>query len=114
MHTRPSTPADRSFLRFLHHAAYRDVVIRQFGSWDDRAQDEWFEKGLVEAETHVVEESGSAVGAIRVASPPNCLPLVELQILPEWQNRGLGTALIEQQLNEARTRRLPIRLQVLR
>jgi GNAT superfamily N-acetyltransferase len=114
MRTRPSTPADRTFLRNLHHAVYRDVVVRQFGSWDERAQDEWFEKGLAEAVMSIVEEAGVPVGAIGLNTAPDCLHLVELQILPQWQNRGLGSTLVDRQLSEARARGVPIRLRVLR
>lgn len=35
--SRPATDADTDFARDVHHAAYRDVVIRQFGTWDDPA-----------------------------------------------------------------------------
>jgi GNAT superfamily N-acetyltransferase len=113
MRTRLSTPADRPFLRALHHAAYRDVIVRQFGSWDEQAQDAWFEQSLAEAVMSVVEEEGEPVGAIGLTSAPDCLYLVELQILPNFQNRGLGSALLDRQLSEARARGVPIRLRVL-
>jgi ribosomal protein S18 acetylase RimI-like enzyme len=112
--TRPSTPADHAFLRELHHAAYRDAIVRQFGAWDERAQDAWFEQGLELAVFSIVEEAELRIGAIALVSAPDCLHLVELQILPEWQDRGLGSALIDRQLSEARARGVPIRLRVLR
>src|SRR5688500_329595 len=99
MRTRASTPAAHRFLRELHHAAYRDVVVRQFGAWDERAQDAWFEQGLQVAVFSIVEEGEVPIGAIALSSAPDCLHLVELQILPEWQNRGLGSALLDRQLD---------------
>ncbi len=30
---------DKDFCRRTHHLAYRDVVMRQFGGWDDGQQD---------------------------------------------------------------------------
>ena len=39
---RPATPADTDFARSVHHQAYRDVVVRQFGTWDESRQDEFF------------------------------------------------------------------------
>jgi GNAT superfamily N-acetyltransferase len=113
MRTRPATLVDHAFLRELHHTAYRDVVVRQFGSWDERAQDDWFEKGLSLAVMSVVEVDGVPVGAIGLSSAPDCLHLIELQILPHWQDRGLGSALLDRQLSEARARGVPIRLRVL-
>ena len=35
--------ADFEFGRFVHHAAYQDVVTRQFGSWEEKIQDGFFE-----------------------------------------------------------------------
>lgn len=114
IHLRPSTPEDVPFLRDLHHRAYRDVVSRQFGVWDEEAQNEWFETALAAAEFSVVECDGQRVGAVAVSVDVECLRLVELQILPEWQNRGLGSTVLEVQMEHARAGRRPIRLRVLR
>jgi GNAT superfamily N-acetyltransferase len=111
--SRPATPADTPFLRQLHHLAYRDVVVRQFGSWDEAAQDAWFEQGLTEADFSVVEARGQAIGTIGLKDLPDRVELVELQLLPEWQGRGLGTALVRAELERAQRLDKPIRLRVL-
>ena len=36
---RPATSNDTEFARISYHAAYRDVVCRQFGAWDEALQD---------------------------------------------------------------------------
>jgi ribosomal protein S18 acetylase RimI-like enzyme len=113
MSIRPATPADTPFLRQLHHRAYRDVVVRQFGSWDEAAQDGWFEKGLAEADFGVVEEQGQAIGTVGLKDFPDRVELVELQLLPEWQGRGLGTALLRAELERAQRLDKPVRLRVL-
>jgi ribosomal protein S18 acetylase RimI-like enzyme len=113
MNIRPATPADTPFLKELHRRAYLDVIVRQFGYWDDDAQDYWFRKGLAEAAFSVVEENGEAVGAIAVHDLPERLYLAELQILPERQARGLGTALLRMQLERAQHLQKPIGLRVL-
>ena len=113
MQNRPATPTDYAFLRDLHHRAYREVVTRQFGVWDERAQDEWFEKGLSEAEFFVVEVGATPVGAIALKRDMDGLHLVELQILPEHQGRGLGSALLGATLERARSDGLPVQLRVL-
>jgi GNAT superfamily N-acetyltransferase len=113
MNLRPATSADTPFLKELHERAYREVIVRQFGYWDDAAQDYWFRKGLAEATFSVVEENGEPVGAIALQESPECLYLAELQILPEWQGRGLGTALLRMQLGRAQQLHKPIGLRVL-
>ena len=39
---RRAEATDAEFARSVHHRAYRDVVIRQYGMWDEKAQDDFF------------------------------------------------------------------------
>lgn len=39
---RAAQEGDMEFARLAHHAAYRDVVERQFGPWDEASQDDFF------------------------------------------------------------------------
>lgn len=114
MHTRASTPGDRVFLHGLHHATYRDVVVRQFGIWDEQRQDESFVQTLSDCEFRIVEVDGVPVGAIGVDERDDGVRLVELQILPTWQGKGLGSALLHDLMLDAKTKNKPIRLRVLR
>src|SRR5262245_37649056 len=112
--TRRARVSDHRFLKELHHAAYRDVVTRQFGCWNEVDQDVWFEKGLLEAEYRIVESDGIPVGAIAVQDHPDHIALVEMQLLPAYQNKGIGTELLALELRRAAEFGLPVRLQVLR
>jgi GNAT superfamily N-acetyltransferase len=114
VNTRPSTPGDREFLHELHHATYRDVVIRQFGIWDEQRQDESFVQTLADCEFRIVEVDGVAVGAIGVDERDDCVRLVELQILPARQGKGLGSALLHNLMLHAKSKNKSIRLRVLR
>jgi hypothetical protein len=87
IHTRQARVSDHRFLRDLHHAVYRDVVVRQFGSWNEPDQDTWFEESLLEAEYRIVQSDDTPVGTIAVHDRADHLALVEMQILPEYQNK---------------------------
>ena len=41
---RTATSSDTEFARTTHHEAYRAVVSRQFGAWDETLQDRLFEE----------------------------------------------------------------------
>ncbi len=114
LNTRQAKVSDYQFLKQLHHTAYRDVVTRQFGSWNDADQDAWFDKGLDDAEYRIVESDGTPVGAIGMREHAGHIALVELQLLPEYQNQGIGTELLTLELKRAADHGLPVRLQVLR
>lgn len=41
--TRPVLASDTGFARAVHHQAYKEVAERQFGPWDEQAQDRFFD-----------------------------------------------------------------------
>jgi len=110
--TRQADASDHAFLRELHQAAYRDVVIRQFGNWVEADQDTWFEQQLG-SPIQVIELDGVPVGAVALHDAADHLFLAELQILPEFQNRGIGSAVLRAELERATALARPIRLRVL-
>jgi ribosomal protein S18 acetylase RimI-like enzyme len=114
LRTRPATASDAPFLRELHHSAYRDLVECQFGSWDERQQDAFFEQSLRDADFEVILDGDSAVGAIGTRLHSDHLFLAEIQVRPEHQNRGIGTAMLRAQIARAVDLKKPLGLQVLR
>ena len=110
---REAEPSDDAFLKELHHAAYRDVVTRQFGAWVESDQDAWFEQKLGAGGITIIEVDGIRVGAIGLEDAPDHVFLRELQVLPEFQNQGIGTAVLLAELERATAHGLPLRLRVL-
>jgi ribosomal protein S18 acetylase RimI-like enzyme len=113
MKLRAATSSDTPFLRELHHRVYREVVLRQFGEWDEKAQDEWFEKGMADAAFFVAEEDGEPIGAIGLREASDRVHLVELQMLPEYQGQGFGSALLRDQIERAERNQQCLILRVL-
>ncbi|MEY4669569.1 MAG: hypothetical protein RL518_2268 [Pseudomonadota bacterium] len=105
---------DYEFCRHVHHSAYRDVVIRQFGSWDESVQDGFFREGLNRAPHKIVELDGIPIGVVSTEIKPDCLYLSEIQLLPEYQGRGIGSLILKEQMELAKSLNLPLRLVVLR
>jgi ribosomal protein S18 acetylase RimI-like enzyme len=100
-------------MRELHKAAYYEVVVRQFGQWDDELQASLFSKKWIPEQFEIVQMAGRAIGCMRVDDRPECVFLEEIQILPEFQRRGIGSALIQGEIARARLLQKPVRLQVL-
>ena len=82
-----ATPEDRTFLHELNRLAYEDVVVRQFGSWDDNAQRQRFDSKLQRATFRIVEQAGQQIAAVWSSEHDDHVYLHELMILPE----GCGT-----------------------
>lgn len=122
-HLRPATPADESFLFELYArvhepevaawgwpAAQRQAFLRT--QW--LAQQRHYE-AYYPAEGHcLLELEGRSIGRMWVVRSEHEVHLVDMALLPEYQGRGLGTALLRALQHEASTQGKPLRLRVTR
>ena len=111
---RLATESDKPFVWEANRQAYQDVVVRQFGQWDEDLQERDFNEKWERADFEVVELAGERVGAIWTTDEGEYLRLREVFLLPEYQGRGIGTQLVKQELARARHQHKPLRLRVLR
>ena len=110
---RPAIHSDEPFMRALHKAAYQDVVARQFGWWDDEVQYSLFTQKWAPEKFEIIEIEGKPIGCLSVENHPDKVFVAEVQILPEFQGRGIGAELIRAELARARQMQKPVHLQVL-
>jgi ribosomal protein S18 acetylase RimI-like enzyme len=108
--TRAATDRDFVFARRVHHAAYRDVVERQFGPWDEAEQDTFFEHDWMLQATEMILADGSACGYWMVEDREADIHIRELVIHPRCQSQGIGRYLLESMQRRAQGRRVPVRL----
>lgn len=111
---RPATEADREFFYELNRATMRDYVVATWGAWDEDFQRRYFDEHFVTGGTDIVEIDGRPIGIRRVEQRSDAMFLAEIQITPDWQGRGIGSALVREVLTDAEQRGLPLTLQVLR
>lgn len=107
------TASDKEVARALHHAAYKEVVIKQFGNWNESMQDEFFENDWSAALFQMICENGNPLGYFGHKVVGNDYHIVEIVIDPKHQNRGIGTTLIKSVIAEATSLGLTIKLQTL-
>jgi ribosomal protein S18 acetylase RimI-like enzyme len=112
--TRPATTSDKPLARRLHHLAYRDVVERQFGEWDELVQDGFFDDGWALADYDIVLLDGEPCGYAAIVDHEDHMQVLELVVHPEHQGKGIGSALLQDAINRADLSGLPVRLAVLR
>jgi ribosomal protein S18 acetylase RimI-like enzyme len=67
-----------------------------------------------EAEASIILFATLPVGRLLVNESDRELALVDIALLPEYRNRGIGAALIQQLLNRAHSARKPVKLHVLK
>lgn len=113
---RAVAPADRPFLLRVYAATreeelaaapwspgQKDAFLRmQFA-----AQDSHYRAHYPGAEFSVVLVDGEPAGRLTLARWPDELRIVDIELLPAFRGRGVGTALLEQALAEADVRGVP-------
>jgi GNAT superfamily N-acetyltransferase len=110
---RAATAADAAFIYALRVAGLKEYVGQTWG-WDETVEAARFQKRFDPADYQLVEVGGRDVGAVAVEWRDMEVFLADIEIVPEWQRCGLGTAIITTILAEARQRKLPASLQVLK
>ncbi|HTJ74934.1 MAG TPA: GNAT family N-acetyltransferase [Acidimicrobiales bacterium] len=86
----------------------RDAFVRmQF-----EAQSRHYREHYAGASSDVVLVDGAPAGRMLVAGGPEEIRLVDLALLPEHRNGGIGTALLRRLLAEGAARTVPVRLHV--
>jgi GNAT superfamily N-acetyltransferase len=122
---RPIRADDRAFLLRLY-ATTREAELAQvpwtepqkaaFLQMQFEAQDRAYRASFPTARLDLIEsgtESGrEPIGRLYVDAGAAEIRLIDIALLPEEQRKGLGTALLQQLIEEARTASLPLTLHV--
>jgi ribosomal protein S18 acetylase RimI-like enzyme len=90
---RPATDADKEFLFDLHRQAMRDYVERLWG-WDDIVQRRLFDERFASRPFKVIQANGEDIGVLQLQDRPEEVVLDLIELLPAWQGKGVGTAVI--------------------
>ena len=110
---RPATTADYDFLYRLNKTAMRPVVEKTWG-WDEAYQQTHFKQHFTLIDAFVITVAEADIGKLQVEKNRDTIFLASIQILPEYQRNGIGTAIIQTLMDAAKTYRLEITLQVLK
>ena len=108
---RPATSADVDFARSVHHRAYREVIERLYGPWDETAQNSLFAAAWSAAPHEIVCSDGVRCDYTRIENRNDAIYLHELVIDPDFQSRGIGTFIIRAVFERAIERGVRVRLQ---
>ena len=104
---------DYEFLWRLHNAALKKYVEKTWG-WNEDWQKQNFDKNFRVEDGRIVVYENRDIGFFWQIEKENELMLVSIRILPEYQNRGIGTKIIEDLIAAANKKNKNIRLQVLK
>ena len=120
---RPVTADDADILLEIYQSSRGDD-LRALGWAEDRiseflgmqyeAQQRFFESEYKRAADEVILWEGQPVGRLIVERHEHEIRCIDVSLLLEHRNKGIGTLLIRRLQDEARRERKPLRLQVIR
>ncbi len=77
-----------------------------------RAQRESYRNEYPEAQTYVIEQGGEPIGRMIIDRSTDVILLMDITLLPEHRNRGIGTMLMRELMDEADREHRPVQLHV--
>jgi len=97
----------------IHHAAMGEYIEATWGPWDDDAQRSYWDERQRGGLLQVVVVSGSVAGLLEVRESEENAEVVNIELAPHFQGRGLGTAILTGIQQAAVRRGAAVVLQVL-
>ena|GEM_PF-208913 len=120
---RPARGEDAAFLLEVYKSS-RGEDLRELG-WDENRVAEFLDmqheaqrtfdaQDYAQANDEVILSAGERAGRLLVDSRENEIRCIDLALLPEFRNRGVGTQLLRRLQRDAAKANKPLRLQVIR
>jgi ribosomal protein S18 acetylase RimI-like enzyme len=115
---RPVTPADEDFILTVYASTRADELAQVqwtdeqkevFLRWQSGLQRSDYEARFPDTEYDLILVDGTPAGRRWVATTADEIRLLDIAILPEFQNRGIGTILLRQLIEESKRVRKPLR-----
>lgn len=111
---RTATPEDYDFIYSLKMTAMKDYVIKTWGSWDEDLQRILFSRELKAIEHQIIVVNNKKIGIFAFSKNKTSVTVDEIQILPEYQSKGIGTLIFSDIIASAQKEKIEITLRVLK
>ena len=94
---------DETYKEFSYQvkkAAEGEYITSMFG-WDENVQRSYHSKAWQQQKPDIITYDGKPVGTIATIESEDCIEVGQFFILPEYQNKGIGTYLLKSILEKA-------------
>ena len=110
---RVATARDIDFISRLIETTMRSYVEQTWGPFSQERTLETVQDAVAAKSYSIVELEGQDIGALAVEYEPTHVQLAQIYIRPPYQNRGVGTQLIRELIQDPKRRGRPVRVRVL-
>jgi len=108
------TQEDYDFIYNLNKTNMEDYVIETWGNWNEDFQRDFFSRYLQTLEFQIIVIKDKDVGIVAFSRNKISINIDEIQLLPEYQNRGIGTLILSDIIASAQKAKIEITLRVLK
>jgi ribosomal protein S18 acetylase RimI-like enzyme len=118
---RPAEDADYAFMRVLYatgrelekpHFGFSDEQWEQFMDHQFSAQTQHYKAHYPTARFEIIERDGAPIGRLYVDVWESEIRIVDVALMPEARNSGIGSALLHDIFGEARAAEKPVTIHV--
>jgi GNAT superfamily N-acetyltransferase len=96
----PGDETNKEFSYQVKKAAEGEYITSMFG-WDENVQRSYHSKAWQQQKPDIITYDGKPVGTIATIESEDCIEVGQFFILPEYQNKGIGTYLLKSILEKA-------------
>jgi GNAT superfamily N-acetyltransferase len=96
-------PADETYREFSYQvkkAAEGEYITLMFG-WDEDVQRDFHARAWQDQKPDIIAYDGKPIGTIATIESEDCIELGQFFILPDYQNKGIGTYLLKSIIDKA-------------
>jgi GNAT superfamily N-acetyltransferase len=110
---RPTREEDGPALFAAFEATLRPCIEWAWG-WDDEFQRNGFDKNFLEDTFRIITVDGAIAGGLRTEEQEHLLFVRLIYLLPEFQRRGIGTAVLRMEARRAHAQGKQLHLKVIK
>jgi ribosomal protein S18 acetylase RimI-like enzyme len=110
---RPARPEDSEFVFQVKKAALGSYIEQTWG-WDEGFQRDLHVREYDPTTTEIISWRGTDVGWLEVDAGRDNIRLTGIYIVPEYQSRGVGSAVIREVVRGTTETQMPVTLEVLK
>lgn len=118
---RPISTEDVVFLNRLYASTREDELAllpwsdsekEEFLTMQFKAQHEYYQQEFNKAEFHIIEQDDYSIGRLYLDRREDEIRIIDIALLPEHRNQGIGSKYLEEIIEEGQRKELPIRIHV--